>query len=178
MHCITPHTRLTLAAAAAALACVLAGCATTTGHAQAQGKAAAQAATTPDSLAETTWHLERWTAPDGTQRPLAAHAGEAPTLAFAATNREYRVSGYSGCNTFEGGYRLQDGRLSITVPAATRMNCAADEQASIERAFLQGLGQIATFTLDSGGAPRKMTLNLRDGDVMDFTRGDDLPTRL
>lgn len=175
MHRIAPHTRLTLAAAA--VACVLAGCTTTTGHAQAHGKGAAQAATTPDSLAETTWHLERWTGADGVQRPVAPPSGQAPTLAFAATDRVYRVNGYSGCNTFEGGYRLQNGRLSITVPTPKRLACASEPQASIERAFLQGLGQIATFTLDSGGAPRKMTLNLRNGDVLDFTRGEDLPTR-
>ncbi len=165
--------------AAAAFAAVLSGCSTTTGHAQARGAAAAQAATTSDSLAETTWDLVSWTSGDGSALPVPRGNGNPPVgLAFLAQGRDYRVAGFSGCNRYLGTYRLQDGKLSISVPAATRMGCPSDQLAGFETAYLKALGRIKTFTLDSGGAPRKMTLNVQDGGIMTFKRGEDVPTRL
>lgn len=163
----------------AVLGAGLAGCSTTTGHAQAQGAAAAQAATTSDSLAQTDWQLVSWTGRDGAVRELPHGNGNPPIgIAFLAQGREYRVTGFSGCNRYVGAYQLQAGKLSITVPAAMRPTCPSEQLAGVETAYLQALGRISTFTLDSGGAPRKMTLNLQNGDIMTFSRGEDVPTRL
>ncbi|OZI37269.1 hypothetical protein CAL29_02245 [Bordetella genomosp. 10] len=168
-----------VAAGAVVLAAVLSACSTTTGHAQARGAAAAQAATTSDSLAETTWDLVTWTNADGGAMAVPGGNGNPPVgLAFLTQNHDYRVAGFSGCNRYMGAYRLQGGKLSITVPAASRMGCPSDQLAGFETAYLKALGHISTFTLDSGGAPRKMTLNLQDGGVMTFKRGEDVPTKL
>jgi hypothetical protein len=45
------------------------------------------------------------------------------------------------------------------------------------RAYLSALGHISAFSLDSGGSPHQMSFNVRNGDVLTFTRGADVPTR-
>ncbi|HYG45014.1 MAG TPA: META domain-containing protein, partial [Bordetella sp.] len=81
-----------------------------------------------------------------------------------------------GCNRYMGSYKLQGGKLSISVPATTRMACPAPERARLEVDYLQALAGIQTFTLDSGSAPRHLTFNVRQGDVLEFTRRQDPPT--
>jgi heat shock protein HslJ len=172
-----PFISLGRCALLAVLAAGVAGCSTTTGHAQAKGAAATQAATTSDSLAQTNWKLVRWASKDGAMRDLPRDA-DPISIAFLARNHDYRVSGFSGCNRYTGTYKLEGGKLIVTVPAATRMACGSDQMAALENAYLTGLGHVATFTLDSGGAPRQMTLNLQNGDILTFSRGEDIPTRL
>jgi heat shock protein HslJ len=167
---------LTRSALLAVLAVGLAACSTTTGHAQAQGAAATQAATTSDSLAQTNWKLVKWAAKDGALRELPRDT-DPVSIAFLARNHDYRVSGFAGCNRYVGTYKLEGGKLVVTVPAASRMACGSDQMAALETAFLTGLGHVSTFTLDSGGAPRVMTLNLQNGDILTFSRGEDVPTR-
>lgn len=160
-----------------ALAGVLSGCASSTGQAVARGSAAAHAATSADSFAQTRWELTRWTAADGTPRPLPHGNGARPIeLTFLAHDDQYRVQGYAGCNRYAGTYRLQDGKLTISAPAATRMACPTPGLAQLERDYLNALARIQTFTLDSGGAPRHLSFNVRDGDVLEFTRRQDPPT--
>jgi len=177
-----------------------AGCGTHTGHAAAQGAAATNAATTPDTIAQTSWTLTRWTSVGGQPRPVQAmasdvqtpgqanpHASRKPsrpdaearpvTLDFLAQGKDYRVAGFSGCNTYRGRYDLAKGKLSITAPASTRMACPSPAAAALERDYLKALASIRIFSFDSGGAPRQMTLTLDGGDVLEFTRGDDPPTR-
>jgi heat shock protein HslJ len=154
----------------------IAGCTTETGHAQAQGAAAVQAATSSDSLALTQWRLVRWVTSDGTLRLGPEAAAHPPlSLAFLVTGRHYRVSGFAGCNRFAGTYKLHQGALSITVPAADRRVCTTPGLAELERAYLTGLSHSARFSLDSGGAPHQMTVSLQNGDIMTFTRSEDLP---
>lgn len=173
-----PFLSLPRCLALTALAATLAGCSTTTGRAQAQGAGATQAATTSDSLAETHWELVRWTGKDGTTRVLPQGDRSQPIgISFLAQGHDYRVAGFSGCNRYTGTYRLQGGKLIITSPAATRMACPSPQLSQLETAYLKALGQISTFTLDSGGAPRQMTLNLQDGDIMAFSRREDAPTK-
>jgi len=161
----------------AALALALAGCANTTGQAEARGAAAANAATSADSLAQTHWELTRWTASDGSPRAIPhGDNGEPIQLTFLAQNGNYRVNGFSGCNRYMGSYKLQGGKLSISAPASTRMACPAPERARLEHDYLGALASIQTFTLDSGGAPRHLTFNVRSGDVLEFTRRQDPPT--
>jgi heat shock protein HslJ len=155
----------------------LVGCSYNTGGAQAHGAAAVNAATTPDSLAQTSWELVRWTRPDGTLRQVPQdNGGEPIRLSFIAQGREYRVAGYAGCNEYRGTYMLTGGKLTIKVSASGRIACASAQRQQLEAAYLQALSRIARFTLDSGGAPRHMTFNVQNGDVLEFTRRQDLPS--
>ena len=159
----------------------LAGCATQTGHADAQGAAAANAASTPDSIAQTSWTLTQWNAGQSTssRHPTVNSMGKPIRLDFLALGKEYFVAGFSGCNTFRGSYAMEKGRLVITAPASTRMACPSPTDAGVERDFLKALGSISQFTLDSAGAPRKLSLTISSGDTLEFTRGQDpdKPTR-
>ncbi|WP_144630642.1 META domain-containing protein [Bordetella genomosp. 13] len=180
----------TRAAAPALLACgaamLLSACAGKPGQAstepqvqaRAQGPGAANAATSADSLAQTSWELVRWAQPDGQTRavPPRGAAGEPVHLTFLAQGRQYRVVGFSGCNRYSGAYLLQGGTLAIQTPGATRMACAQPELAAFETAYLRALSQVKTFTLDSGGAPRRLAFNLQSGEVLDFVRRADPPT--
>lgn len=160
------------------LAALMSGCSMTgtqTGHASAQGAAAANAATTSDSLAQTRWMLTRWLTSDGstTRHAPTNSLGRPVHLDFLAKGDDYRVGGFSGCNTFRGTYKLAGGTMTITAPASTRMACPSPADAGLERDYLKALGSISTFSLDSGGAPRAMTISLANGDTLSFTRGDD-----
>ncbi|AOB29745.1 hypothetical protein AKI39_02165 [Bordetella sp. H567] len=173
-----PLLSLSRCAVLAAAAAILGGCSTTTGQAQAQGPGAAQAATTSDSLAQTHWRLARWQSPGGADYPLQLGQIYPPlSIAFMARNRDYRVSGFSGCNEFAGTYRLQGGKLIITLPSSRTMQCATPKLRDAERDYLSALAHIVTFTLDSGGAPHQMTFNVSNGDVLTFLRDQDIPVR-
>lgn len=155
---------------------ILTGCGHITGRAQARGAAAVNAATTPDSLAQTSWELVSWTGPDGILQNVPASAGEQPPrLTFLAQGRAYVIAGFSGCNEYRGTYTLTGGKLIIRVPAQSRLTCASAQRAQLEAAYLRALSRITTFTLDNAGAPRHMTFNVRDGDVLEFTRRQDPP---
>lgn len=163
--------------APALLAAALAGCAGSTGGARPQGAAAANAASSADSLAQTSWELVRWTQAGGAPRDIPhGDNGEPVRLTFLAQGKQYRVNGFSGCNRYMGTYKLEGGKLYIDAPAATRMACPAPERARLEADYLRGLASIDTFTLDNGGAPRHLTFNLRGGDVLEFARRQDPPT--
>lgn len=156
------------------LAITIAGCANTTGHATADGAAAATAATSADSLAQTRWELTRWTTPAGDTKPIPhGDNGEPIQLTFLAANGQHQVAGFTGCNRYNGSYKLQPGKLSISAPATTRMACASPERAQLEAAYLKALADIRSFTLDSSSTPRHLTFNLHNGDVLDFARRQD-----
>ncbi|MNL02362.1 heat-inducible protein [compost metagenome] len=159
------------------LTVALAGCAGSIGGARPEGAAAANAASSADSLAQTSWELVRWTQPGGALRDIPhGDNGEPIRLTFLAQGKQYRVNGFSGCNRYMGTYKLEGGKLFIDAPAMTRMACAPPERAKLEADYLRGLATIDTFTLDSGGAPRHLTFNLRGGDVLEFERRQDPPT--
>ena len=159
------------------LAAALAGCAGSTGGARAQGAAAANAASSAASLAQTSWELVRWTQASGGLRNIPhGDNGEPIQLTFLAQGKEYRAGGFSGCNRYMGTYKLEAGKLFIQARGATRMACVPAERAALENDYLRSLGAIDTFTLDSGGAPRHLTFNLRGGDVLEFERRQDPPT--
>ena len=102
------------------LALALAGCA---GSGGARPRAAAaNAASSADSLAQTAWELVRWVQPGGALRDIPhGDNGEPVKLVFLAQGKQYRVNGFAGCNRYMGTYRIEGGRLRIDAPAATRM---------------------------------------------------------
>ncbi|MFJ3461766.1 META domain-containing protein [Achromobacter spanius] len=159
------------------LTAALAGCAGMTGGARPEGAAAASAATSKDSLAQTSWELVRWAQPGGALRDIPhGDNGEPIRLTFLAQGKQYQVNGFSGCNRYTGTYKLERNKLVIDAPATTRMACVPPERAKLEADYLRALRAIDTFTLDSGGAPRHLTFNLRGGDVLEFERRQDPPT--
>lgn len=73
-------------------------------------------------------------------------AGTELTVAFGADGR---VTGSAGCNTFMGGYKQEDGTITIGPLASTRKLCA--EPAGVmeqEAQFLAALESAATYQLD------------------------------
>jgi len=69
--------------------------------------------------------------------------GVVPSAAFASGN----VFGTAGCNTYRASYTLDGDSLEISEPAGTLIGCPppVDE---FERAYLDALGQVATWELD------------------------------
>jgi heat shock protein HslJ len=83
-------------------------------------------------------------------------AGERqPYLLFL--QQERKVTGFSGCNEFTGGYELKGDALSFGPLAATRRFCAG-AAGDIEQAFLGALGKV------SGWRVEQQMLLLIDGD--------------
>lgn len=62
--------------------------------------------------------------------------------------REGRISGFSGCNRFTGGYTLQGERLRFGPAAGTRMAC--QHGMALEAEFLQLLPQVASWRIQGG----------------------------
>ena len=129
------------------------------------GAAAANAASSADSLAQTAWELVRWVQPGGALRDIPhGDNGEPVKLVFLAQGKQYRVNGFAGCNRYMGTW--DRGRQAAHRRAGGRAHgLPTPERAGLEADYLRGLGSIDTFTLDNGGAPRHLTFNLRGGDV-------------
>ena len=118
----------------------VAGCASTPGNSEAPAEAApgdgstVDLTTSPEKLLEPDiWRLVELDA-----LPVSApEGGRLPYLVFEAEGD--LVHGYAGCNRFSGGVEpRKDGRIRFKEIAATRMSCAAPENA-IESAFLAAL---------------------------------------
>lgn len=155
----------------------MAGCVNTPGPAVAEGAAATHAATSADSFAQTNWELIHWVDASGVSRVIPQDGRGTPVqLVFLAQKDDYRINGFSGCNRYMGNYRLQNGKLSISVMGTTRMACASQALASLEHDYLRSLAEIRSFTLDSGSAPRHLTFNIKNGDVLEFVRRQDPAT--
>ncbi|MEM8768744.1 MAG: YbaY family lipoprotein [Pseudomonadota bacterium] len=94
-------------------------------------------------LTGTRWVLETMVGDSGGQAPAALPGEERPpSLEFTAD----RVSGYSGCNGFNGGYDATDGSLTIGLLAITQRACP---DMMLERAILTGLGEADAYLLDA-----------------------------
>lgn len=154
----------------------LTACAMREQGAHAVGAAAVNAASSADSLAQTSWELVRWSLPDGTLAAIPhGDNGEPINLTFLAAEGQYRVAGFAGCNRYMGTYQLAGGRLDISVGGSTRMACPSAERSRLESDYLQALNQIVEFTLDHSGAPRQLSFVTQGGGVLDFVRRDDPP---
>lgn len=91
---------------------------------------AAQAAST---LTNTSWIMVE---------PATKNAAQAPTITFT----EKGINGFSGCNR----YTMQPNEKGESNIATTRMMCA-DEQMTLEAAFLKALGNQPEFTQSLDG---------------------------
>ncbi len=66
-----------------------------------------------------------------------------PSLMFSA---EYGLTGHTGCNTFTGTYKLENGKLSLEPGAITKMFCVD----SPEMEFLSALKQTNGYKITGG----------------------------
>lgn len=72
-------------------------------------------------------------------------AGSAVTLALGADGR---ASGSAGCNRYTASYESAQDTLKFGAAAATRMMCATAGLMEQEQAFLNALGNVATFRME------------------------------
>ncbi|RUM47229.1 MAG: META domain-containing protein [Desulfocapsa sp.] len=89
------------------------------------------------SLSNTYWKAVELS---GTPVKIGAGGKELHMILNETTNR---VKGFSGCNSFSGGFEQKGKRLSFGPMAATRMACA--EGMEQEQLFLQALGSVKKF---------------------------------
>jgi heat shock protein HslJ len=85
---------------------------------------------------------KRWTA-----QGLPGEEAQLPRLEFLADGR---FAGYSGCNSVNGGWRLENGALRLEGLIMTKRACLG-VGGDNERAFLAAVGRETTFTLAGGG---------------------------
>ncbi len=101
--------------------------------------AQAQGGSTP--LAGTSWQLVELNG-----QPVI---GEEPlTLRFAAD--EPRVSGYGGCNEFNGPYTQAGASLRFGPLASTRRACLEPASNTQETAYFQGLESTTRYAIEGG----------------------------
>jgi heat shock protein HslJ len=83
----------------------------------------------------------------------SVYSGDAVTSVMSGTEvtalfgDDGSVSGSGGCNRFSGTYMVDGDALSLSPLASTKMACA-DHVMAEERVFLDGMGRVASFTID------------------------------
>jgi heat shock protein HslJ len=98
-----------------------------------------------DGLANTQWQMLSF-GPLGAETPV--QPGSTITLMFDGAGQ---VGGQSGCNSYGGGYQVQDGTLSFGQIAGTLMACADEQVMQQEEEYLLALQAAGRFeqTADS-----------------------------
>ena len=94
-----------------------------------------------DPLANTQWTLVS-IGQAGTETPVPQ--GASPTIQF---DESQRASGFSGCNTFGGGYQVQDGRLIFDQLVSTLIACQDQKVMDLEQRYLKAIQSAGEFTL-------------------------------
>ena len=94
-------------------------------------------ATSP--LQETYWKLTRL----GDKPVVLAEKQREPSVVFRS--EQNRVTGFGGCNSFTGGYKLDGSELALTGVAATRMACM--QGMDIEGALFQAFEKVRTYKI-------------------------------
>jgi heat shock protein HslJ len=109
----------------------------------ADGKTLAVYKAQPMQLAGTEWTASGINNGKGGVASLVA--GSAVTLAFGVDGR---ASGSAGCNRYTASYESARDTLKFGAAAATRMMCATAGVMEQEQAFLNALGEVATFRME------------------------------
>jgi heat shock protein HslJ len=102
----------------------------------------AAASVAPTELAGTKWVLSSYVADDEDVEATAVSA-----LDFAADGKS--VSGTTGCNNFSGTFTQEAAKLTISPGPMTLVACTDDATAAQEKAIVDGLPKVASFT-DTG----------------------------
>jgi len=157
------------AAAALLLGLALAGCARAPASSPVGAAASVQAA---DPYVQTSWVLQRWSRPDGSLVDLPTGA-DAVSLAFSREQGQPRATGYAGCNRYSATYVAPQGRLIFSGPVSTRMGCISPARNQVEQQYLAALTRVVSSVLDDSANPRRLTLAIDNGDVLQFERRAD-----
>jgi heat shock protein HslJ len=92
--------------------------------------------------------------PEGTTWQLTAYADDAMTsvpfyVQATLLLQDGSATGSSGCNTFDGAYRIDGQSLTFDEQfAITRMACADESMARVEAAYLAALPRVASWSVD------------------------------
>ncbi len=123
---------------------------------------------TTQLLDDTQWQLTRWTDASGQPRtvPGADQGAQPLTLDLSTESGRRRVSGFAGCNRFNGTYDLKDGKISFGPLAVTRMACTTSAGA-LEQPYLDALAHVARSGVQMNPPP-SLELTLEDGQTLTF----------
>jgi len=109
------------------------------------------------TLAGTSWAVNSYE--NGKQEVVGVLQETPLTMTFGADGR---VSGWAGCNTFNGAYTSHGDGLKFGTPAATRKACARPSRVmEQEQQFLRALAMVATSRFEAD----RVDLLTADGDV-------------
>lgn len=103
-----------------------------------------------------TWRLTRLGTAGGEPSPGTSRT---PTVRFVAG----QVEGFSGCNGFDAGYRVEPGHVVVGSPRATTRACVG-QAAELETAFLRAFAGTLAYELADG----VLTLTSTTGDTLAF----------
>lgn len=103
------------------------------------------------TLSGTLWKIDEATG----QKVASPEGARAVHIQFDVTTKH--VTGFSGCNTFNGRYEAHEGILKLGPLISTKMACVGEGD-KIEFAILQALGKATGYTI------KDQTLTLTDAD--------------
>ena len=109
------------------------------------------------SLTNTRWLLRTL----GGEPVQLADGRRPPFLQFMSQGEGNRVHGFAGCNNFNGGYEIGEGKLSFGNLASTMMACPEME---LEDRFYALLQAVETFDIEAGW----LILSGADGELATF----------
>jgi heat shock protein HslJ len=105
---------------------------------------------TDAGLIGTQWRLVSITTPEGTLEPGPAD-GTATILFSAEADKQFEnansMSGDTGCNTFEGAYRVGAGHSLETVYISVTEIFCGDRAYKIEQAYLATLQSVSSYEI-------------------------------
>lgn len=89
------------------------------------------------SLFDTEWKLKTINGKD--------YSSFNPPATLTFTQKESRLSGYTGCNRFFGGFELADDNLNVGQLGATKMFC--ENNMDLESNYLKALEQVKRYRI-------------------------------
>lgn len=80
---------------------------------------------------------------------------------------EKRIGGNTGCNSYGGELKAEDGNFEMGMPMATKRYC--EERMDLERDFLKNMGEAQKYTYDG----KILELKSKDDDVLIIAKKTD-----
>jgi heat shock protein HslJ len=119
-----------------------------------------------DALVNAQWVLESY-GPPGAETPVV---GETPlTIEFTTDGQ---VSGNAGCNSFAGGYQVQEDKLLLGELVSTLVACTDTTLMEQEVAYLDALQRVSDYRIEGDS----LTLIYGEGEgTLNFTRASSTP---
>ena len=130
-----------------------------------------EAATSSNSSEASLIENTKWVITTLEGQDISAYTEEGKAIYFTLDSETNRVNGYSGCNTFMGTYKLEEGnRISFSQMGSTRMACP---DSKINEAEILGIFETAdNFTITDG----KLSLNkARRSPLAEFKKDTNAP---